>query len=430
MRPRPATASATRVLDMVSTFDIAIRNARLRAQGDSAEIGIKDGRITEIAGRLQGKAATEIDARGNLVTELFVNPHLHLCKVWTLPMMEEEALKSYQGELMGKAMASVELASKIKEKYAEFWIIENARRAVALAALHGNLHIRAFADVDSKARLEAVRALIRVRDEYSGLVSIQVVAFAQDGIVREPETAELMHQAMKLGADVVGGIPWIELTEADAMQHVKVCFDLAQEFNKDVSMLLDDVGDPDLRTLEIMAVEAGRRGWEGRALAHHCRAMSLYPTPYVQRLARILKKVRVPVVSDPHTGPLHARVRELLAEGVLVCLGQDDISDAYYPFGRNNMLEVGFLASHLLSMMTRREIEKLYDMITIDAAKAMNVADFGITQGSPANLVVLNQSDIVDAFRFHSPPAWVISGGHVLDQTSLKDLNLICDNHR
>ena len=253
---------------MVSTFDIAIRNARLRAQGDSAEIGIKDGRITEIAGRLQGKAATEIDARGNLVTESFVNPHLHLCKVWTLPMMEEEALKSYQGELMGKAMASVELASKIKEKYAESWIIENARRAVALAALHGNLHIRAFADVDSKARLEAVRALIRVRDEYSGLVNIQVVAFAQDGIVREPETAELMHQAMKLGADVVGGIPWIELTEADAMQHVKVCFDLAQEFNKDVSMLLDDVGDPDLRTLEIMAVEAGRRGWDGRALAH------------------------------------------------------------------------------------------------------------------------------------------------------------------
>jgi cytosine deaminase len=408
---------------MVNKFDIAIRNARLRQQGGSpAEIGIKDGSIIEIAGRLQGKAATEIDARGNLVTESFVNPHLHLCKVWTLPMMEEEALRSYQGELMGKAMASVELASKIKEKYAESWIIENARRAVGLAALHGNLHIRAFADVDSKARLEAMRALIRVRDEYRGLVSIQVVAFAQDGIVREPEAAELMHQAMKLGADVVGGIPWIELTEADAMKHIKVCFDLAQEFNKDVSMLLDDAGDPDLRTLEIMAVEAGRRGWEGRALAHHCRAMSLYPAPYVQRLARILKKVRVPIVTDPHTGPLHARVRELLAEGVLVCLGQDDISDAYYPFGRNNMLEVGFLASHLLSMMTRQEIEKLYDMITIDAAKAMNVAEFGIAEGSPANLVVLNQSDIVDAFRFHSPPAWVISRGQVLDQTRLERL--------
>ena len=406
---------------MLEAFDIAIRQGRLRGRGDwLGEIGIKDGRIIKIAQRLEGKAAMEIDARGNLVTESFVNPHLHLCKVWTLPMMEEEALKSYQGEAMGKAMAGIELASKIKEKYAESWITDNARRAVGLAAVHGNLHIRAFADVDSKARLEGVRALIRVRDEYRGIVNIQVVAFAQDGIVREPGAAELMHEAMKLGADVVGGIPWIEFTQADATEHVKACFDYAQEFNKDVSMLLDDAGDPDLRTLELMAVEAIRRGWQGRALAHHCRAMSLYPMPYVQRLARILKVARVPVVTDPHTGPLHARVRELLADGVVVCLGQDDISDAYYPFGRNNMLEVGFLASHLLWMMTRQEIEKIYDMITIDAAKAMNVAEFGIAEGALANLVVLDHPDVIEALRFHGPPTWVISNGQVIDPLSVK----------
>jgi cytosine deaminase len=134
---------------------------------------------------------------------------------------------------------------------------------VGLAAVHGNLHIRSFADVDSKARLEGVRALIRVREEYRALVNIQVVAFAQDGIVREPGAAELMHEAMKLGADVVGGIPWIEFTQADAIEHVKACFDYAQEFNKDASMRLDDAGDPDLRTLELMAVEAIRRGWQG-----------------------------------------------------------------------------------------------------------------------------------------------------------------------
>jgi cytosine deaminase len=238
-------------------FDIAIRHARLRGSADRyADIGIKDGRVAAIARRLDWGAATEIDARGNLATESFVNPHLHLCKVWTLPMMEEEALRAYQGEGMGKALSGIELASKIKEKYAEGWIVENARRAVALAALHGNLHIRAFADVDAKARLEGVKALLRVRDEFRGIVDLQVVAFAQDGIVREPGAAELMYQAMALGADVVGGIPWIELTGDDAAAHIRTCFDLAQEFNKDVSMLLDDAGDPDLRTLEIMAVEA------------------------------------------------------------------------------------------------------------------------------------------------------------------------------
>ena len=402
-------------------FDIAIRHARLRGSADRhADIGIKDGRITAIAARLDGSGATEIDAGGNLVTESFVNPHLHLCKVWTLPMMEEEALRAYQGEGMGKALSGIELASKIKEKYAEAWIAENARRAVALAALHGNLHIRAFADVDGKARLEGVKALIRVRDEFRGIVDLQVVAFAQDGIVREPGAAELMRQAMALGADVVGGIPWIELTGGDAAAHIRTCFDLAQEFNKDVSMLLDDAGDAGLRTLEMMAVEAIKRGWQGRALAHHCRAMSLYPAPYVQRLARLLNTASVAVVTDPHTGPLHARVKKLRAEGVCVCLGQDDSSDAFYAFGRNNMLEVAFLAAHLLWMMTRQDVAALYDMITLEPAKAINLEKFGLSVGAPANLVVLDQPDEVEALRYHGPPAHVISRGKWLDAAKMQ----------
>ena len=407
---------------MDQPFDIAIRRARLRGREQLAEVAIRNGRIVAIGDHLDRRATTEIDAGGNLVTESFVNPHLHLCKVWTLPMMEEEALKSYQGEAMGKAMAGIELASKIKEKYAEAWIVENARRAVALAALYGNLHIRAFADVDGKARLEGVKALIRVRDEFRGIVDLQIVAFAQDGIVREPGALELMEEAMALGADVVGGIPWIEFTDADAAKHVKACFDLAQKFGKDVSMLLDDAGDPGLRTLEMMAVETIERGWQGRALAHHCRAMSLYPMPYVQRLARLLRAARIAVVTDPHTGPLHARVKELLAEGVVVCLGQDDISDAYYAFGRNNMLEVAFLASHLLWMMTRGDVEKLYDMITVDAATAINLPGFRLTEGAVADLVVLNQPDVIEALRFHEPPAHVIKNGVLVDQARMRAL--------
>lgn len=408
---------------MAETFDIVIHRARLRGRGEGqAEIGIRDGRIAAMADRLDATAPVEIDAGVNLVTESFVNPHLHLCKVFTLSMMDEEALKAYRGEAMAKAIAAIELASKIKDKYAEDWIVENARRAVALAALYGTLHIRAFADVDGKARLEGVKALIRVREEFRGIVDLQVVAFAQDGIVREPRTAKLMHQAMALGADVVGGIPWIELTNDDAAAHIHMCFDLAQEFNKDVSMLLDDTGDPDLRTLEMMAVEAMRRGWHGRALAHHCRAMSLYPLPYVQRLARILRAARVPVVSDPHTGPLHARVRELLAANVLVCLGQDDISDAYYPFGRNNMLEVAFLGAHMLWMTARDEIEKLYDMVTRDAAAAINLESFGLAEGAPAHLVVLDQPDVVESLRFHAAPVHVISHGRIVDQARMRRL--------
>jgi cytosine deaminase len=308
----------------------------------------------------------------------------------------------------------------VKEKYDESWIIENARRAVVEAARYGCTHLRAFADVDNKARLEGVKALIRLRQEFRDLVDIQVVAFAQDGIVREKGAVDLMHQALALGADIVGGIPWIEYTDEDIREHVRVIFDLAAQYDKDVSMLVDDAGDPGLRSLELMAQETIRRGWQGRALAHHARAMAMYPTPYFQKVAALLKKAHMGVVCDPHTGPLHARVRDLLDEGVLVCLGQDDISDAYYPFGRNNMLEVAFLAAHMLWMTTAADMETLYDMITCRAAQAIGLKQFELKVGSPANLVVLKERSVLDALRNHAAPRYVISHGELVDLTQLE----------
>jgi cytosine deaminase len=403
---------------MTNTLDILIKRAQLRDRpGKLVDIGISSGRITAIDESIALQAQTEIDAQGNLVTESFVDPHLHTCKVYTLQMMDEEALKAYRGADMGKAMTAIELAMRVKEKYDEAWIIENVRKAIAEAAQYGNTHIRAFADVDSKARLEGVKALILAREEFKGVVDIQVVAFAQDGIVREPGAADLVREAMALGADVVGGIPWIEFTDADIAQHVKEIFDIAEEYDKDVSMLVDDAGDAGLRSLELMALETIQRGRPGRSLAHHARAMALYPKPYFQKLAALLNKAQMGVVTDPHTGPLHARVRELLEEGVLVCLGQDDVSDAYYPYGRSNMLEVAFLASHLLWMTASEEMEILYDMITTRAAQAMGLSDFKLAVGAPAHLVVLDQPNVLEALRYHERPAHVISHGKLIDKT-------------
>jgi len=401
-------------------FDIVVRNGVLRSDvKKKIDIGIKDGKITAMAPQLAGKVVTELDAEGNLVSESYVNTHLHLCKVYTLMMMDEAALKDYHGADMGKAMTAIELAAKVKENYDEKWIIKNVRKAVALAGRYGCTHIRAFADVDSKAKLEGVKALIRAREEFKGIVDIQVVAFAQDGLVREPGAEDLLRQAMQLGADVVGGIPWIEYTDADIAEHVKICFKIAQEFDKPVSMLVDDAGDAGLRSLELMALETIKIGWQGRSLAHHARAMALYAKPYLQKLTALLKKADMGIVSDPHTGPLHARVRELLEENVLVCLGQDDISDAYYPYGRNNMLEVAFLNSHLLWFTTNEDMETLYDMVTKNAARAIGLKNFELKVGAEANLVVLDQPNVLEALRFHERPSYVISQGKLVNQKEM-----------
>ena len=397
--------------------DLLIRRARLRRWPEVLyDIAVRAGRIEAIEESSDLPAAVVLDAAGGLVTEPFVNPHLHLDKVYTLQRLDEESsLLAYHGEGMGSAMKAIEAASRVKESYSQDWIVENARRALRAAAVHGNTHIRAFADVDTKARLEGVKALLQVREEFRGIVELQVVAFPQDGVVREPGAADLVGEAVALGADVVGGIPWIEYTDAAAREHVRRMFEIAVANDKPVSMLVDDAGDPGLRTLEMMAVHAIESGWQGRVLAHHARAMALYPEPYFQKLAALLRQAGMPVVTDPHTGPLHARVRELFDAGVLVCLGQDDVSDAYYPFGRNNMLEVAFLASHLLWMTTEDDMGRLYDMITVDAARAMGLDDLRLEVGAQADMVVLEAPSVLEALREHRAPAHVIRNGRVVE---------------
>jgi cytosine deaminase len=387
------------------------------------DIVIRDGVVAAIVPPGDaGPDDVEVEAAGNLVTESFVNTHLHLDKVFTLRQLGDAALAEYQTGGMGKAMSAIDTAAAVKESQDPAAMVEAGRRALAMAAYYGNTHIRALADVDSKAGVRGVEVLVALREEFANVVDIQVVAFAQDGIIREPGTEELLRRAMELGADVVGGIPWIEFTEEAMANHVRIVFDIAVENDAAVSMLLDDAGDPGLRTLEMMATEALRRGWEGRALAHHARAMELYPEPYFERLVALLSAARVPVVSDPHTGPLHARVRELMAAGINVSLGQDDISDAYYAFGRNNMLEVAFLGAHLLWMMAEPDLELIYDAVTVNPAAAIGLDDHKLAVGNVANLVVLEGETVADALRFHAAPLAVVSHGNLVDREAMQEM--------
>lgn len=394
---------------------LTIVNARLRHKGaELFDIVLEDGTIKDIratGGALEGEA---LDAKGGLVTESFINGHLHLDKVYTYEMAGQEAIVEYNQGGMGGAMTAIERAADFKASYDESWIVPNVRKVCDLALKYGNTHIRAFADVDTKARLEGVNALLKAREEYRGRVELQVVAFPQDGVAREPGAEELVIKAVEAGADVVGGIPWIETSQAAERDHVEKMFDIAVRFDKDVSMLLDDVGDPEERTLEILCHNAIKHGWQGRITAQHCRAMLLYSENYFRKLVALMKQAGVGVVADPHTGPLHARVRELAAAGIPIALGQDDVADAYYPFGECNMLQNAFLAAHLLWMMTFEDMELLYDMITINAADVLGIKGHRLEPGGTADLVVLDQPDVYHAIWYHRPPVYVIRDGKVV----------------
>lgn len=185
-------------------------------------------------------------------------------------------------------------------------------------------------------------------------------------------------------------------------------------------MPADVSDDPGARSLEVTAVEALRRGWKRTIVAHQARAMSLYPKSYLEKVIALMKKANIILDSVPHPSRMHAPIKELLAQGITVCLGQDDIADAYYPFGRNNLPEVAFVAAHLLWMRSMPEMDTLYDMITHNAAKAIAVENFGLKVGGAAHLVVLDVASVWEAIRDHNPPVRVISHGRIIDQAKFK----------
>jgi cytosine deaminase len=397
----------------MSPHQLVIRNARLRHDQGAHSIGIDNGTITAItADTVDGDEV--IDADHNLVCESFVNGHMHLCKAYTFDKTNAAALNEYAGGSMGGAMTSIELASAVKKNYTDDAVYERAKRAALEGIRNGVTHVQAFADTDTAASLHGVNGVMRVRDELRDVMEISVVAFPQDGLLRDPGAEELVADAMARGADTVGGIPWIEFTDAEAGEHIDRMLDLAVKHNARVAMLVDDAGDASLRTLERLAIAAAERGLHGRVTACHARAAGSYPEPTFRRLAALLKRSQIGVVSDPHTGPLHVRPFDLYDLGVDVGLGQDDIEDAYYPLGRHNMLEVAFLAAHLLGDLSPRRLETVLDMVTVSAARALGIHNHQLTEGNPANLVVLDGQSTVEVLSRHSAPRVVISKGRIV----------------
>eukprot|EP01130_Rhizamoeba_saxonica_P000812 TRINITY_DN10721_c0_g1_i1.p1 TRINITY_DN10721_c0_g1~~TRINITY_DN10721_c0_g1_i1.p1 ORF type:complete len:436 (-),score=108.76 TRINITY_DN10721_c0_g1_i1:42-1325(-) len=412
----------------MTCFDLKLINAVLREgnkpdNDDPTEnyllfqIGIKDGKIVDIALQLDGDAEQIIDCEGGLVTEAFCNTHMHLDKVFTLPYFRN--LSSMNAYITNEAEKSILLAAEVQKAYEPSWIHHNATIGLNMAVYHGCLFVRAFADVTSYCDLIAVKTLAAIREEWAGIVTVQVVAFPQNGLIRDPKSKDLLREAMEY-ADVVGGIPWMETTDAEMQEHVDFCFELAVETGKPVSMLVDDAGDPGLRTTEMMASAAIKHGLQGRVLAHHARAMELYPQPYFQKMSTLLKEAQMGVVTNPHTGPLHANVSGLMNNGNLVIIGQDDLSDAYYPHGKHSMLGVAYLAAHLLWLNGPDFNDTLYDMITVNPAISLELEDYKLQVGGNANIIVHESSNMEEVFRWHESPRYVISNGVLLDSAKYK----------
>jgi len=405
-------------------MSLVIRNARLRGQTQPVDIAIEGDRISAVGAKLPVSGGQSIDAAGSLVLPGLFNLHFH-------------ADKCLLGEIMrpnvsGTLPEAIEITNDFKRKYDPAEVASRAVRAMEAGIMNGTTFFRLFSDVGTIGGLQAARGLLLAREKMRKYCHIQVVAFPQEGIVRDPGAAELMDEAIKEGCDIVGGLPWYEYTDDEARQHIDICFDLAKKHDLDIHMLVDDTDDANSRSLEYLALKTMREGFQGRVAASHCGAMAGYNDVYAAKIVDMVATAGVTISVNTHINLVCsaridrepkrrgiARVKELLARGVNVITSQDDVNDPYYPFGKPDPLECASMIAHVAQLTLPHELEQVADMITINSAKAARVSNYGIAPTMRADLVVVGAGSVHEALRVQPPRRHVFYGGREVARATL-----------
>lgn len=402
-------------------MDLIVRHAAIPGREGLCDIAVQDGRIAAIEPHLPQRAARELDAEGNLVTPGLVETHIHLDAALTVGQPRHNR--------SGSLFEGIEIwAERVRTLTAED-VRTRALRALRWMLAHGVTRVRTHVDI-CDPQLTALRALLEVREEVADRITLQLVAFPQQGIYSFPDGERLLVQALELGADVVGGIPHYEWTREYGERDVKTALRLAAEYDRPADLHCDETDDDQSRFLEVVAAETIRLGLQGRVTASHTTAMHSYNNAYASRLIRWLRRAGVHIVTNPLDNAVlqgrfdaypirrgFTRVKELLANGVNVAIGHDSIMDPWYPLGVGDPLQACFVMVHYGHMSGREELEMLLDLVTTRAAAVFGAEDYGLAVGRRADLVVFDAPTPVDALRTLAARRYVVSHGRVVAET-------------
>ncbi|NCI01157.1 cytosine deaminase [Cronobacter malonaticus] len=398
-----------------------IVNARLRRREGWFTLVLDDGIIKAITPQTAMQAPNEgdLDAQDGLVIPPLVEPHIHLDA--TLTAGEPE------WNMSGTLFEGIERWGQRKATITHEDTKRRAHATIGMLRDHGIQHVRTHVDVTDPT-LAALKAMLEVKEEARHLIDLQIVAFPQEGIESFPQGRALMEQAVEMGADVVGGIPHFENTREQGVSSVKFLMDLAERTGCLVDVHCDETDDAQSRFLEVLAEETRVRGMGARVTASHTVAMGSYDNAYCSKLFRLLKRAGLSFVSCP-TESIHlqgrfdtwpkrrgvTRVAELDRAGLNVCFGQDSIKDPWYPLGNGNILRVLDAGLHICHMMGYEDLKRSLDLVTDNSARAMNLGDnYGLCEGRPANLVVLDAPDDYEVVRRQAKARYSVRHGKVI----------------
>ncbi len=402
--------------------DLIIADVALPAGGSRTTVLLRGGQIAAIgpgAGAGAEPTAERIPGGGRLLAPAFVEAHLHIEKALLLDLLPGEVRS------VGDAIAAT---TALKRGFTREAMQARAEAVLRMARRHGTIYARAHVEVDPILGLSALETALDLRQQLAGIMTLQVVAFPQEGIQKSPGTEDLLHESLRLGADALGGAPYVD---PDPVAHLDTVFRLALEFGVPLDLHADFSDDapptPPGLTARLAAERALAEGYVGRVTLGHATALGALPPAELRPLADLLARAGVSVVTLPATdlylggrADTHnvrralAPVAALLEAGVNVAYASNNVRNAFTPYGNADPLEVGLLLMAGGHLAGRGDVAAVFEMATTNAARAIGLTGYGLAPGSRANLVLLDATDPWDALVSQAEKALVIADGRVI----------------
>lgn len=407
-----------------------IKNVHINNRSQTQDVRITAGKFSQIATEIKPNAEEKVlDGQENVLLPPFVDSHIHLDT--TLTAGEPEWNES------GTLFDGIRIWSERKKSLTAKDVKERAKKTILKQVKNGVQHVRSHVDT-TDPHLIALQALLELKEELKDIVDLQLVAFPQEGILSYPNGKELLEQAVKEGADAVGGVPHHEFNQQYGADSVKYLVALAEKYDKLVDVHCDEIDDPNSRNLEILATQAYETGLLDRVTASHTTAMGSYNDAYTYKLFRLLGMAQLNFVSNPlvnmHLGGRFdtypkrrglTRIKELNEAGINVSFGEDDVADPWNPLGCGNMLDPLSMGVYAGQLMGYQQLQNSFNFVTYNGAKTLHISDdYGIEVGKSANCILLDGTNFYDVLNEHRSVLFNIRHGKVLVETKPAETKL------
>jgi cytosine/creatinine deaminase len=386
-----------------------------RVDGRHVDIAMRDGRIERIAAGLPRGDGETLDLGDRLVLPGFVETHIHPDKAF---------IADRAPGLRAGGPTAQTLVAALKKSFTVDDISRRARRVLELAVRHGCTAMRAHVEIDALVELRGVEAMRRLQDDFSGVLDLELIAFAQEGIFHDGITRDLLREALKTGLRTLGGCPYMD---ADQRAHIDWFFETAQTFGVPLDFHADSADDPALLTSDYIAEQTIARGMQGRVSLGHLCMLDVLEVDHRARIIDRLREARIHVISLPAT-ELHmkgrtdarrtwrgvTRLGELRAAGINVAISTNNIVNPFTPYGHPDLLRQALITAMSAHLGNLDQLAWLPELFTTNAARAIGLDGYGLAEGCRADLVVLDAADAAQAITEQVEKLYVIKGGRIV----------------